>query len=103
MHDWSVKDQDAFWSEFTEFTKIKWRKKPTSTKTNLPNNSFLGTEWFPNGALNFAENLLPENSDKIVVIAKAEGTLLRQYSATQLKPRCCESGLGLEKIWTRKK
>ncbi|MBP9708649.1 MAG: acetoacetate--CoA ligase [Oligoflexales bacterium] len=97
LHEWSIKDQEAFWSELSEFTKIKWRKKPTSTKTALHKDSFFRTTWFPNGTLNFAENILPKKSDETVLIAKAEGTTLRQFSATELRREVARVAWALKK------
>ena len=52
---WSIKNNERFWSEVWDFTKIKGIKKDTVLKKNK---TFYKNIFFPKSQLNYAENLL---------------------------------------------
>jgi acetoacetyl-CoA synthetase len=82
LYDWSIKDVNDFWWHLSEFVEVKWIHNPrTAFKrgTNIRNG-----HWFPDGKLNFAENLLPNPTDKIVMTAIAEGALRKDWTGLKL-------------------
>ena len=59
IHEWSVKNQDEFWSCMWDFTKVKGSKGFNKIKKSK---EFFKNIFLPNSRLNFSENLLSKNT-----------------------------------------
>ena len=70
LHEWSIRRPDEFWSDYWEFAEIKSKTKGDRAVLDLE--SFPGARWFPDAALNYAENLLSTRSDKPALISILE-------------------------------
>ena len=81
LHQWSVDNREAFWSQLWDFGEViaSERGERTLGKDTMP-----GAEWFPDAKLNFAENLLRFRDDKPALIERLENGSRRQLSYAQL-------------------
>lgn len=75
MHAWSVNKPEAFWGAAADFLKIDWQNPPSQVyESPADSTKMLGGQWFPDGRLNFAENLLKNPKDENVrIISIIEG------------------------------
>lgn len=69
LYNWSVREIEKFWKSIWEFSGIIHSKKYSAI--------YEGTEiwncrWFPGAEINFAENLLRFNDDRIAIISERE-------------------------------
>ena len=83
LHFWSVNDRELFWSEIWEYFKIigvKGDKPYLSPENKLP-----GTVFFPNGKLNYAENMLKKNNNETAIIFWSENKIKKKISWFELK------------------
>lgn len=70
LHSWSIEHPEAFWSSIWDYCGVIARHKgPISKRSSA---DMLGTSWFPEGRLNFAENLLNRPRQKIAISAYNE-------------------------------
>lgn len=81
LYDWSIKEKEKFWSAVWDYTKIIGTKGKLSYQFN---NSFENCRFFPEGTLNFAENLLRTQGDTPAIIFWGENQIRQTYSHTQL-------------------
>ena len=70
LHTWSVQEKEAFWSQLWDFTGVVGDK---GERALVNGDQIEQAQWFPDAALNFAENLLLERpADEIVMHFRAE-------------------------------
>lgn len=82
LYAWSIKDTNDFWWELNEFVGVRWQREPRVAF--VPGPTMRACEWFPDGRLNFAENLLPNPDDKVVLVAVAEGVERCEWTGLRL-------------------
>ncbi len=82
LYQWSIDDLESFWAEVWRFTLIKASK--TYDKIIDDPNKMPGAKWFPGSRLNFAENLLRYNDDKVALIFKGEDSIRRVLTYSEL-------------------
>ena len=71
IHEWSVKNQDEFWSCMWDFTKVKGSKGFNKIKKSK---EFFKNIFLPNSRLNFSENLLSKNTkEKAITFISENG------------------------------
>ena len=77
LHQWSVSNLGPFWELVAEYCSIRWVQEPTNVyaPSISPSQSILGGHWFPDGTLNYAQNLLEsvEDLEQTAVISIYEG------------------------------
>lgn len=84
LHAWSVNDRGAFWSAIWDDAGIIGQRG-TRTHTD-PGDAMPGTRFFPDGTLNFAENLLaPGAADDLAIIAADESGQREQLTRAALR------------------
>ena len=72
LWNWSLKNNEVFWSELWDFSDIKGDK---GKRILDKNKIFYKNIFFPDAKLNFAENLIPLTSKEIAVFSlKENGT-----------------------------
>ena len=83
LHIWSVENRNYFWDEVWNFYNVIGEKgdKPYV----IPENSLPGTKFFPNGMLNYAENMLKKNDNDIAITFWSEDKIKKKLSWYQLK------------------
>ncbi|GMU96061.1 acetoacetate--CoA ligase [Ignavibacterium album] len=69
LYDWSVSNIENFWKYIWDFAQIKHSK---SFENILVDNGIKDSKWFVGAKLNFAENLLRFDDDKIALISYRE-------------------------------
>ena len=69
FHKWSVDNAEAFWSEFWDFANIIGDK---GARVMADKDQIAKTKFFPDAALNYAENMLKRRDDAPALIFKTE-------------------------------
>jgi len=66
---WSVDNNEEFWNEFWDYADIIGDKGNIILKDP---DKMTGGQFFPNGKINYAENLLRKNNDDIAIVFRDE-------------------------------
>ncbi|AFH49377.1 Acyl-CoA synthetase [Ignavibacterium album JCM 16511] len=69
LYDWSVNNIEKFWEYIWEFSGIKYKKKFDKV---LIDKGIKASKWFVGSEINFAENLLRFDDDKMALISYRE-------------------------------
>lgn len=85
LHRWSVAHPDLFWSQALQFLSIKGEGEPQPVYAHDLGPTPLARRWFPNYALNFAENLLVGESDQLALVSWSENAIKRRLSYADLR------------------
>ena len=83
LHKWSVENRNYFWNEVWNFYNVIGEKGDHPYLE--PENSLPGTKFFPNGKLNYAENMLKKNDNDIAITFWSEDKIKKKLSWYQLK------------------
>ncbi len=83
LHRWSVERSEEFWSLLWDFCDVKGEK---GARTLLHGDRMPGAQWFPDGRLNFAENLLRGRAgdDRDAIVFWGEDRIRRRLSGREL-------------------
>src|SRR5687768_10170510 len=81
LHAWSVAESQAFWSLLWDFGEVRGEK---GGRTLVDGNRMPGAKWFPDGKLNFAENLLRRRDDAEAMVFWGEDRIKRKISHKSL-------------------
>ena len=83
LHDWSIENKSNFWSSIWDFFEIIGSK---GTEPYIePINQMPGSEFFPNGKLNYSENMLSGNISGTAIVFKSEDKIRKEVSWKDLK------------------
>ena len=82
LHDWSISFPSDFWTTVIEFTELIYEGSLNPAINN--NIKMSGVDWFPNMKLNFAQNLLRNNSDNIAIESHREDGVIVKISYKEL-------------------
>lgn len=104
LYNWSVENHLKFWEEFWHFAKIIHSKpydkvfdKESQSIDNIP------FKWFEGALLNYAENLLKFNDDKVALYSFGEAfTTIKSITFKQLRDRVRLYQLALRKMGIKK-
>lgn len=97
FHRWSIARLEEFWGAIWDFTCIIGEKgkeviiRPTD-------GGMLGTRWFPDARLNFAENLLRGDDMRTAVIEAGEEGVYRVLSMGELRRMVARAQTGLRAL-----
>lgn len=96
LHEWSVRELDAFWAAAAEFLGVLFRDPPTAT---LGARTMPGAEWFPGATLNYAEHALTPGpgraDDDVAVLFSREDGLDREVTHAELRDLVGRARAGL--------
>jgi acetoacetyl-CoA synthetase len=81
LHRWSVEHPDEFWERIWEFGQV--RGEP-GLRVLINGERMPGAKWFPEGKLNFAQNLLRERDATPAIAFWGEDRIKRYLSKRQL-------------------
>lgn len=95
LYDWSVKEIEKFWESLWNYSRLIYSK---SYDTVLDERKMPGAKWFQGAELNFAENLLRFNDDKIAIISSREDKPDVSLTYFQLNKLVAECSAGLKKL-----
>lgn len=98
LYDWSITDIESFWDTLREFANIKFSEKWTSRLNWRDKRSILGAKWFPGAKLNFAENLLRYDDDRVAVKAVDESGTVVEYSYRELRREVAKCAAALKRF-----
>ncbi len=82
LFQWSLSHPEKFWPMIWEFASIKASQSWDQVLVNPK--QMLGSQWFTNARLNFAENLLRRRDDKTALIFVNENSTRRSLSYAEL-------------------
>ena len=66
LYDWSLRAPDAFWSQVWDFCGVLGHKGDIAF---APSDHIKDCQFFPNGRVNFAENMLRDADDSLAIIS----------------------------------
>ncbi|MDH5356899.1 MAG: AMP-binding protein, partial [Gammaproteobacteria bacterium] len=69
LYQWSTDESENFWSSLWDFAEVIGDK---GERILVDNDDIEKACWFPDATLNFAENLLRQNSDDVAIYFRAE-------------------------------
>jgi len=95
LYDWSVKEIEKFWESLWNYSRLIYSK---SYDTILDERKMPGAKWFQGAELNFAENLLRFNDDKLALISSREDKPDVSLTYFQLNKLLAECSAGLKKL-----
>ncbi|HUN69044.1 MAG TPA: acetoacetate--CoA ligase [Burkholderiales bacterium] len=81
LHRWSVRESEKFWSLLWDFCEVRGAK---GARTLVDGDRMPGAKWFPDGRLNFAENLLRERGEADAIVFWGEDRIKRRLSRSEL-------------------
>ena len=83
LHNWSIENKSEFWSSIWDFFKIIGSKgiEPYIE----PSNKMPESKFFPNGTVNYAENMLSADASGPAIIFKSEDKVRKEVSWRDLK------------------
>ena len=99
LHEWSIRDMESFWSQFWDFSNIKYSKSYDSV---LKNPVMPGAEWFSGSELNYAENLLKGDPDQVAVISLGESGSAKSVTFRELNLKVSSVQKGLVNLGVKK-
>ena len=83
LHTWSIENKSKFWSSIWDFFEI------IGLKGNMPyidpENQMPGSKFFPNGKVNYAENMLSGSISGTAIVFKSENKIRKEISWKDLK------------------
>ena len=85
LHQWSIADPAAFWSEVWRFAGIQASRQADAPVRHLER--FPGAIWFPGARLNYAENLLRFRDDRPALVSYRECGERQEVSYAELHRR----------------
>ena len=85
LHQWSINDPGAFWSEVWRFANIQASHPADAAVRDL--DRFPGAVWFPGAKLNYAENLLRFQDEQPALVSYQESGERRELSYAELHRR----------------
>ncbi len=95
LHNWSVNNKNDFWSSIWDFFEI------LGTKGRYPYiepiNQMPGSKFFPNGIVNYAENMLSGDVSGAAIVFKSENKIRREVSWKDLKSQVANLATYLKK------
>ena len=83
LHRWSVNKKSDFWSNVWDYFNIigtKGNEPYIDPLNHMPNSRF-----FPNGKVNYAENMLSGNNKGLAIIFKSEDKIRKELTWKDLK------------------
>jgi acetoacetyl-CoA synthetase len=80
LHRWSIDHPEEFWRSLWDFAEVIG----VLPRLTLEGRGMLGTRWFPDARLNFAENLLRRRDDSDAIVFWGEDKIRRRMSHREL-------------------
>ena len=82
LHQWSIEDRGDFWSAVWDFCEVVGDKGQRLVENG---DAMPGARFFPDAALNFAENLLRQEGDEPALLFRAENSHSSEMSWNELR------------------
>ncbi len=94
LHRWSIDHFCDFWEHYRKFSQIQFHAPPLTT---LSSEKMPGARWFEGAALNYTENLLQGDPERIAIIGKTEEFPISSMTYGELSNQVKRFGSALEK------
>lgn len=101
LHRWSISDIDAFWNALWEYAGIVGERGSVALERKADGEMF-GARWYPQAALNFAENLLCGADDRLAVIEASEEGIRRHLTMGKLRGLVARAQAGLRRLGVKR-
>ncbi len=101
FHKWSYANPTEFWSAIWDYTDVIG-EKGNDILIRSNDGKMLGTKWFPQARLNFAENLLRGNGKRQAIIEATEDGVTRALTMEQLQIMVAKAQTGLRSLGVKK-
>ncbi len=85
LHAWAIQEPSKFWSETLRFVGIQGEGHVEPVFGDKPGPTPLARQWFPQFSLNYAENLLVGEDQRVALISWSEGARRREYRLGEVK------------------
>ena len=99
VHRWSLDAMEDFWAHFWKFSGLRASHGYDSVLADV---AMPGARWFPGTRLNYAENLLAGDADRLAVIGCGEGRDDERLTRGELKQRVAHAQAGLRALGLRR-
>ncbi len=99
LYRWSVTEKEAFWSLLWDFCGVIGVK---GARVLDNGGDIEHARWFPEAALNFAENLLCSREDGPAIFSKVENSVVRELSFNQLYSQVAGTAAWLRQVGVQK-
>jgi len=99
LTEWSIQAIPDFWAAMWEFAGIQYSKPYSKVVDDL--SRFPGAKWFPDARLNFAENLLREEDERIAFVFRGETAKISKITFNELHDHVARLAASLRKIGVR--
>jgi acetoacetyl-CoA synthetase len=99
LHAWSVERGVEFWNLFWDFCEVIGEK---GGETLIDGNRMPGAKWFPQGRINFAENLLRHDGPGDAIVFWGEDRIKRRMSRRQLRELVSRMAQALADVGVKK-
>ena len=99
LHEWSVANRESFWNHIWDFCEVIGTKGDAILRESTP---FLDSTWFPQGELNFAENLLKFNDEEIAIVDVNETGVRSTLTYNELRQKVARFTAELTALGVRK-
>ncbi len=98
LYIWSIEEPEPFWWQLAQFCEIRWHTPPRCSMVQKDPASMRSVEWFPDGTLNFAENLLAGlPSGEVILECREDGSRV-PWTDTALRSRVAQWCKGLQAV-----
>ena len=98
VHRWSLNAMEDFWAHFWKFSGLRASHDYDRV---LVNTEMLDAHWFPGAQLNYAENLLAGDADRLAIIGCGEGRDDERLTRGELQQRVASAQTGLRALGLR--
>jgi acetoacetyl-CoA synthetase len=96
LYAWSLQEPCEFWAQLAQFCEIRWHHPPRFSLQMKTPASMRCAQWFPEGTLNFAENLLVGLSSGNVLSEWREDGSSTTWTGVELRSRVAQWCKGLQ-------
>jgi acetoacetyl-CoA synthetase len=94
LYQWSVENISEFWALVWEFTGIKSSSDYINVVENMED--MFNSTWFEGASLNFAENLLRYQDDRVAIVFKGENKITKRLTYRELYQQVARLSNGLK-------
>src|SRR5690606_14991920 len=97
LHRWSISDLDGFWNAVWDFTGVIGERGGVALQRRAEGEMF-GARWYPEASLNFAENMLCGDDDRLAIIEATEDGVVRRLTMGELRAHVARAQEGLRRL-----
>ena len=99
LYRWSIDNRELFWSELWQFSNVVGTRGETILTESQP---FKDSRWFPEASLNFAENLLQYDDERVAIVERNESGDRKELTYSELRSRVASFVVKLRRLGIRK-